>query len=99
MQSEWNRYLDISNVFIKTLNPKPSKLAILSSLNDTALQKAIFWPLFLFLPAETAQWQMPFMTVKTADSDLENQNILILDEKLRSKTGVQKGRPTTVRGL
>ena len=42
---------------------------------------------------------MPFLTAKTADSGPENNDILKLDEKLDSKTGVQNGRPTTARGL
>ena len=33
-----------------------------------------------------------------ADSGLENNNILKLDEKLDQKTGVQNDRPTTARG-
>ena len=45
-----------------------------------------------------AQKQMLFLTVMTADSDLEIKSILKLDEKLDKKTGVQNGRPTTARG-
>ena len=45
------------------------------------------------------QRQLLFLTAKTADSGLENKNILKLDELLDQKTGVQNGRPTTARVL
>ena len=63
-------------------------------LNITALQKSAFWHLF-----SPAKRQMPVLTVKTADSGLENQNILKLDEKLDKKEGskLQNGRQITAR--
>ena len=57
-----------------------------------ALYMSLFWDVF-----GPAQGQMQFLTAKTADSDLENENILKLDENLDEKTGVQNGRPTTAR--
>ena len=52
-----------------------NKAAILSRLNVTTLRKSFA----SFLPA---QRQLLFLTAKTADSGLENKNILKLDEKL-----------------
>ena len=52
-----------------------NKAAILSRLNVTTLRKSFA----SFLPA---QRQLQFLTAKTADSGLENKNILKLDEKL-----------------
>ena len=47
-----------------------------------ALYMSLFWALF-----GPAQGQMPFLTAKTADSGLENENILKLDEIWKRKQG------------
>ena len=50
-----------------------------------------FWAMF-----GPVQGQTPFLTVKTADSGLENKNILKLDKTLRQNTGMGEiiARPT-----
>ena len=45
-----------------------------------------------------AQGQMPFLTAKTADSGLENKNILKLDEKLDLETWGAKWSPDHDKG-
>ena len=49
--------------------------------------------LFFRLPSDRCR----FLTAKTADSALENKNILRLDEKLDSRHVGPNGRPTTAR--
>ena len=46
----------------------------------------------IFAPISPAQRQMPFLTVKTADSDLENLHILKPDKMSDLTTDDEKGR-------